>query len=217
MCSLIIIVYSFYRTDGDILELIMINSEKIKIMLTREDMTKYNIHMYSLGHTGSAIKEAFGEVLSDIKTRTGFDTLSSKTILQVYPSRDGGCEVYITRLKNDLKLKNGEKHECAGQSTNITVKRWLEKVIFSFEKLTDTIDACRLLYLSGYDKSSSLYLCDDTYYLFLETEIKPKGRYDELTSLCDFGKRLECKITQAFICEHGELIVPDRAVEALAL
>ena len=74
------IVYSFYRTDGDILELIMINSEKIKIMLTREDIKKYDIRMYSLGHTGSAIKEAFSEVLSDIKNKTGFDTLSKKQI-----------------------------------------------------------------------------------------------------------------------------------------
>ena len=210
------IMYSFYRTDGDILELIMINSEKIKIMLTREDMAKYNIHMYSLGHTGSAIKEAFGEVLSDIKTRTGFDTLEAKTILQVYPSRDGGCEVYITRLKNDPKLKNDDKHESLTQ-TNITVKRWFQKIIFSFEKITDTIDACRLLSSVGYDKSSSLYLYDRTYFLFLESEIKPKNRHDEFTFLCDFGKRLDCKITQAYIYEHGEVIISDRAVEALAL
>ncbi len=211
------IVYSFYRTDGDILELIMINSEKIKIMLTREDMTKYNIHMYSLGHTGSAIKEAFGEVLSDIKARTGFDTLSSKTILQVYPSRDGGCEVYITRLNKDSKQKSNEKYDSARAQTSITIKRWFEKVIFSFERLTDTIDACRILKTTGYNKSSSLYLYKSTYFLFLETEIKPKGRHDELTPLCDFGKRLDDKITEAYIFEHGDVLIRENAVEALAL
>lgn len=213
------IVYSFYRTDGDYLELIMINSEKIKIMLTREDMLRYDIRMYSLGHTGSAIKEAFSEVLADIKERTGFDTLSSKTILQVYPSRDGGCEVYITRLSAEGsgrmhtdRFTDEQKHS----ETKITIRRWCECVIFAFENITDVMDACQTLKAGGYDKSSSLHRCGDSYYLLLETEMRPKGSTDELTKISDFGKRISGKITEAYIYEHGEMIINAEAVEALA-
>ena len=63
------------------MELIMINSEKMKIMLTREDMTKYDIKMYSLGHTGNAVRKAFSRVLEDIKSETGFDTVTEKSMV----------------------------------------------------------------------------------------------------------------------------------------
>lgn len=197
----------------------MINSEKIKIMLTREDMTKYDIRMYSLGHTGSAIKEAFAEVLADIKAKTGFDTLSSKTILQVYPSRDGGCEVYLTRLSPE---GGGNLHsdrftdDNKRSDTKITIRRWLESVVFSFENITDVIDACRVLNDIAYDRSSSLHFCLGAYYLFLETETKPKGANDELMRLSDYGKRISGKLTQAYIKEHGECLISDNAVSALS-
>ncbi len=195
----------------------MINSEKIKIMLTREDIKKYDIRMYSLGHTGSAIKEAFSEVLSDIKNKTGFDTLSKKTVLQVYPSRDGGCEVYLTRLNSDGgdKLHSDRPTDFNKQTdTPITIRRWLETVIFAFGRITDVIDACRTLDLGQYSKTSSLHVCSGVYYLFLEAEIRSKS--DDLIKLSDFAKRVDNRLAQAYITEHGECIIKSGAIEALS-
>ncbi len=211
------IVYSFYRTDGDSLELIMINSEKIKIMLNREDMTRYDIQIYSLGHTGSAIKETFRQVLSEIKEQTGFDTLSGKALFQVYPSKDGGCEIYITRFKDleqcDNLTNNTDKNAQAKQNP----KKRFKNTVFYFESLTDTMDACKSAKADGYSRKSSLYKGNDGFYLILENEIRPKNAPDELVKLNDYGTKINSKVFEAYIHEHMEKIITKNAVEALSM
>ena len=198
------------------MELIMINSEKMKIMLTREDMTYYDIKMYSLGHTGNNVREAFSRVLEDIKSETGFDTVTEKSILQVYPSRDGGCEVYVTRLggKGDEGVPT-DNSKSGRDSAKVSVRTWLEDVIFVFENITDTIDACRLLRADGYVYNSRLYEKDGKYYLFLEDDTCGINLTGELCRLSDFGKKIGGKITEAYIYEHCELMIAERAVEKL--
>lgn len=212
------IMYSFYLTDGDNVELIMINSDKMKIMLTREDMTYYDIRMYSLGHTGNAIREAFSKVLDDIKQKTGFDTVAGKTILQVYPARDGGCEVYVTKLceKGDESVPY-DSYAGGKESMKITMKKWLEDVIFVFDSITDVIDACRLLSSDGYSYKSSLYEKDGRYFLFLEDDTCGINLAGELCKLSDYGKKIGGKITESYIYEHCDLIIKDKAVEALSV
>ena len=198
------------------MELIMINSEKMKIMLTREDMTKYDIKMYSLGHTGNAVRKAFSRVLEDIKSETGFDTVTEKSILQVYPSRDGGCEIYVTRLlvKGDEAVP-AEEVKSSREGARISVKKWLEVVIFVFENITDTIDACRLLVSLGYAYGSRLYEHKGQYYLFLEDDTCGINLTGELCRLSDFGKKIGGRITEAYIYEHCRMIIAERAVESL--
>ncbi|MBQ4137632.1 MAG: adaptor protein MecA [Clostridia bacterium] len=200
------------------MELIMINSEKIKIMLTREDMVRYDIRMYSPGHTGSAIKEAFAQVLEDVRSQTGFDTLSKRTVLQVYPSRDGGCEVYLTKLgtgtgdkRYDTKTADECKHTIPKPDT-----RHFEDAVFAFDELYTVLDACRMLNNDGYDRPSSLYVCNEKYYLFLKTQARIKPGFDELIRLLDFSKRIGGRITKAYITEHGEPLVPENAVYLLS-
>ena len=199
-----------------VMELIMINSEKMKIMLTREDMTYYDIKMYSLGHTGNAVRKAFSRVLEDIKSETGFDTVTEKSILQVYPSRDGGCEVYVTRLPgkgDEVMPTEGAKSGQGG--ARVSVKKWLEEVIFVFEEICDLIDACRLLLSCGYAYDSRLYEKDGRYYLFLEDDTCGINLTGELCRLADFGKKIGGRITEAYIYEHCRLIIEERAVEKL--
>lgn len=196
----------------------MINSEKIKIMLTREDMTRYDIRTYSLGHTGSAVKEAFSKVLSDVKENTGFDALTSKTILQIYPSRDGGCEVYVTRLTEDedKNVSGDSKKDVIRSGGNEKTVRY-EQTMFAFDNMIDVIDACALLKRLDYGESSSLYLCEKHYYLFLKSRIKPKYAADELMPLSEFGKRINDPIAEVYVCEHGECIIGNDAVSALSI
>ncbi len=213
------LLYCFCTKGGGLeitMELIMINSEKMKIMLTREDMTYYNIKMYSLGHTGNNVREAFSRVLEDIKSETGFDTVTEKSILQVYPSRDGGCEVYVTRLggKGDEGVPT-DNTKSGRDGARLSVKKWLEDVVFVFESITDTIDACRLLSALGYAYGSRLYEKDGKYYLFLEDDTCGINLTGELCRLADFGKKIGGRITEAYIYEHCKLLIAERAVENL--
>lgn len=191
----------------------MINSEKLKIMLTREDMTKYDIQLYSKAHTVSAIKETFSSVLTEIKERTGFDTLSQSSVLQVYPSRDGGCEIYITRNDDDVTRYPSAPNAAAAREDILR----LERKIFVFDDILALTDACALLKSRGYSGLGALYAYNNEYYLLLEARARAYRIKSELMPLFDFGRCVEGPFEEAYIIEHGECIIADRAVEALSL
>lgn len=190
----------------------MINSEKLKIMLTREDMTKYDIQLYSKAHTVSAIKETFSSLLTEIKERTGFDTLSQSSVLQVYPSRDGGCEIYITRNDEDVTRCPNVSKAAAREDI-----RRLERKIFVFDDILALTDACVLLKSRGYSGFGALYTYNGEYYLLLEARARAYRIKSELMPLFDFGRCVDGPLGEAYIREHGECIIAECAVEALSL
>ena len=73
-----------------------------------------------------------------------------------------------------------------------------------------------MLYANGYDRPSSLYVCNEKYYLFLKTQARINTGYDELIRLSDFAKRIGGRITKAYIIEHGEPLTLENAVYMLS-
>ena len=80
------------------MELILINEKKLKIMLTPEDMREYEIDCESVDYARAETRRAFWSILDEAKHRTGFDAASERVYIQLYPSREGGCEMFVTRL-----------------------------------------------------------------------------------------------------------------------
>ncbi len=77
------------------MEHILISPGKLKLMLTRDDLARYELTDASVSE-GS--RGAFKLLLEDAGRLTGFDAGDDKLFIQLYPSKDGGAEVYITRL-----------------------------------------------------------------------------------------------------------------------
>ena len=80
------------------MELIMISESKLKIMLTSEDMKEYSLNYDNLSYENTETRRAFWSILDEAKHRTGFDAASERVFVQVYPSKKGGCEMYVTKL-----------------------------------------------------------------------------------------------------------------------
>lgn len=76
----------------------MISDSKLKIMLTSDDMKEYSLDCSTLDYENTETRRAFWSILDEAKHRTGFDAASEKVFVQVYPSRAGGCEMYVTKL-----------------------------------------------------------------------------------------------------------------------
>ena len=88
------------------MELILISDSKLKIMLTRDDLRLYSIDCDTLDYENTETRRAFWSILDEAKHRTGFDAASEKVFVQVYPSKAGGCEMYVTKLG---ALEEGEQ------------------------------------------------------------------------------------------------------------
>ena len=79
------------------MELIKVNSVKLKIILTPKDMEEMDITNETLDYDSVKTRSALRNILEKAKIETGFDTKRDKIYVQVFPSNDDACEMFLTR------------------------------------------------------------------------------------------------------------------------
>jgi len=80
------------------MELIVISHTKIKIMLTRPDMARYELTTAHIDSTDERTRCAVRHILADADKQVGFDTEGQRLFVQFFASKDGGCEIFVTKL-----------------------------------------------------------------------------------------------------------------------
>ena len=130
------------------MELIKINQSELKVMMSADDMKKYDL---SGDEDEYAQKAALRGILREARERIGFACSGEKLIVRMFPSRDGGCEMFVTKLsaKSSTERENGVIFAPASLYDGVYV--------YSFANLNDMISACRRLSDAGYRDGSSAY------------------------------------------------------------
>lgn len=93
------------------MELILINQTKLKIMLTAPDMTHYELfpdQLEQMACTDPHTRAAFRHIFDDAEAQIGFHTAGEKLLVQMFTSKCGGCEIFVTRLLPDDQPKAEE-------------------------------------------------------------------------------------------------------------
>ncbi len=83
------------------MELILISDTKLKIMLSESDMKEYNIGKEA-DCAESNTRHAIRSLLDRVKDITGFDTDGEEIFIQLYTSKGGGCELFITKCREEV-------------------------------------------------------------------------------------------------------------------
>ncbi len=193
------------------MELIPINEQKLKIMLSREDLAAWHLDCESMDYDTTETRRALWGILDEVKKKTGFDAAQEKVFVQLFPSQNGGCELYVTKLT--------EKSENAPVTRCKNLPLW-EKTLYAFSRLEDMLSACARLAECGFASDSAAYAEMHTYYLSVGNSLpQTKRGFREGVSPCDlvseYGKKIDLT-KEAWLCEHGECICPDHAVERYA-
>ena len=142
------------------MELIKISPTKLKIMLTPEDMREYEIDCESVDYARTETRRAFWSILDEAKHRTGFDAASERVYIQLYPSREGGCEMYVTKVG----LIAAPDGSTGPGMLRVAPER---RLAYSFDGLDTLLRACRQLRDSAdaqnsaafFDADGKCYLC----------------------------------------------------------
>jgi len=223
------------------MELIPINDSKLKIMLDESDMKELNIG----DRTDCACIEtryAIRTILERAKEEIGFNTEGSEIFVQLYTSKGGGCELFVTKStalipaehepeqKNDKKNKKREvqqkktpKEDCRALSLRADTlpdqrRTTFGKMIYSFDTLRDVCAVCKILKSRSHDILSRAYCGEqDDFYLVLEnTNMSAYSRLDSLTFILEYGKRERTDHISTYLSEHGQVICQENAVEILS-
>lgn len=190
---------------GFLMETVFINKDKLKIMLTCNEMAKYRI-----GNDFSKDKaEAdliIWDILDDAAVSTGFDTAKGSFYVQMYPSKDGGCELFVTRIaaasnyseKTEHLLRENKKPKISDFGQFSEKKLY----IYAFSDFEALLSACKAIHLTHRDTLSLAYYdkVSEKVFLFLDKEAE---------RLSEFGA-VKCKNAEKYyIFEHCTLFSRD--------
>lgn len=210
------------------MEFILINDNKIKVMLTEEDLREFEIETEELDYSNTETKRMFWDVLSRAKKLTGFDTDGQRVLVQLYPSRHGGCELFVTKVGNLCALDDN----CpVGKGTPILSEKISldtdddivsddesELVAFSFDSLKNITAVCRRLLHLEYSETSSAYIGENGRYYLILSNVDVSGyTLDKYSFLFEFGELESYETTSIYLTEHAQSLEKQRAVSILAV
>ena len=180
------------------MEVIVIDESRIKLMLTAEDMAAYRI-------SGGGTKEALKGIMSDACRKCGYGgtVMRGRVYVEMYPSRKGGCELFVTKLA-ERERDNGTVMKSGNEGILAEYRKYIfrGRVIYSFESMSNLLHACLGLMKNGYGGDSSAY-CDEgqrIYYLILDHESHIASEH--LGTLCQSS-------VYYYINEHCRMLCAD--------
>ena len=206
------------------MEYVMINESKLKVMLEESDLAGFELSPDELDYANPEAKQLFGDILGYAKEELGFDTSGYRVLLQLYPSKDGGCEIFITRLGKleDTNEPKSRENEAKG-SSHKPRKKSKRKKAFRFECLSHLVGACKRLAESGSLPHSEAFtdLCGE-WFLILSygddeySEVMDMLPVNELSFISEYGSPEDARALSLYLGEYGKAICQTNAIETLS-
>ena len=195
------------------MELILISASKLKVILDADESRKYKI-TDAPGGVRKCDKSCLSEILDDIYRLSGFDTKSDSLSIEIFESKSGGCEMFITKQaeKRTYTQKEIKKlcRECL--SDNLTLS-------YIFKTMSDLIFVCKLLGAKtlpaksrAFNVGSKNFYLILTFFSFFTPEL-----YDSLEFISEFGERISSEGLEDYLDEYGKEICHSEAVETLSM
>jgi negative regulator of genetic competence, sporulation and motility len=190
------------------LEFLLIGESKIKIVLTSDEARKYRLTTSSAETCGPSARRSFWRVLDLAKAEVGFDPAGDKVLIQLYPIKDGGCEMFVTKL--GLLPESSAKLVLKSDKISMLQKR---NSLYAFDSLESLISSSRALKLvaESIKIKSSVYELAGKYYLLIE-EYGRGGDPVEFPCVLEFATGLTADLA-AYVLEHAECIAEEKAIE----
>lgn len=175
------------------MDVIKIGKDNMIVILTKEDMTKYRISPDMPAGFGRQALSALRQIAFGAQEESAPSHGDEKLLVQVFPSKEGGCEMFVTRVSS-VSCTDLQNHYIHTDS----------KEIYMFAEMAELLAACRSLAGAGYSAESRAWAETDTenrrYFLEL---------CDEYGHMCEFGARRLAEIAPYYINEHCSLICAD--------
>lgn len=196
------------ETDMDFLK---IGKSKLKVSLTPEDIRKYKLTDVDADTDLAIHKRTFFRIIDIAERQVGFSPKSDKLLLQFYPGRDGGGELFVTRLSILTEAKRNIISKAENLSTLMRGRR-----AYFFDSVADATALARSIAArTEPPKSSALYITESGSAVIEIEEITAGDSSDEYHELCEFSDRLTAEFF-LYLREHSITVFEDDAIRQLA-
>ena len=190
------------------MEFLLVGESKIKIVLSEEERISYALDASSPDISAPGARRSFWRILDMAKNEVGFDPSGDKVLIQVYPIKAGGCEIFVTKLG----ILPDASARLVAKSNKVAMLS-KNKSLYAFAELDDLIRATRAVRsISGETiPESDVFLIEDKYYLSID-EYGKGGEPMEFPCILEFGIGLAADLF-TYILEHSVKLTDGDGVE----
>lgn len=194
------------------MEFLLIGEAKLKIVMTEEETERYKLTSLGAECNTAEGRRAFWQVLDMARNEVGFDPAGDKVLIQFYPIKAGGCEIFVTKL--GILPSNSARLVSKSDKISMLSRR---KSYYFFENESDLNRAIVALkrFLGSFRPEADAYKSDSgIYYLAIE-EYGKGGESLEFPQILEFGKAISEDL-QLYVGEHFEKIADKNAIDLLS-
>ena len=207
------------------MEILKISKTAIKFSLTREELSLRGLSAEALDKTTTGAKRLIWELMDRARVEQGFDCGDARLLVRVFPSRDGGCELFVTSEKEEERKENEEEEE---EERNDERARSLPRAVLLLPESDEALfSLCRRMKASGFRGKSELFADEQNRLLLL---FEPCGRLpsyireqsEKRTAhafpfVGEYGTVFAAsEERRAYLAEHARSVCGKNAVETLS-
>ena len=180
------------------MEFLLIGQSKIKIVLSESELRKYKLDRECGDLESPVSRRAFWRVLEAAREAVGFDPAGDKVLIQFYPTKSHGSEIFITKLG----LLSESSAELVSRSDRVSMISKRES-IYVFEGIEELIGAVKAIKRTVGDDipDCDVYLAPSGRYFLEIEEFGRGGERAEFPCISEFGN-LAVGDFHAYLSEH---------------
>lgn len=200
------------------MELIRISDSKLKVMLTPMDMRQFELSTDNFYDDSEKMHRSFRLLLDEVKRQSGFEADDHRISVQYFPSREGGCEMFISNLSPERESTTCALTPASGmQPATRSRGSFCRSFAYRFDGLEELLSVCRRLLPLDYITASSAWRDDaGRYYLILNTfAASPFATPEELYFVVEYGRLENAAQLRLYLSEHGEVVCAEDAIGTL--
>lgn len=210
-----------------------ISDTQIKFILTKSDLISRHLTLADLTNQNEKTSRLFKEMLDKAVKNFNLKPESNPFMIEAMPIKEG-LMILISKVDSNKSLSSGidflpetikagrfrqgpffDLKEEASPHIN---RKDAKYSIFVFKSMDEASSASKRIE-ADFEGESSLLKLKDSFYLLLKRR-KPQNelKTDNLeTALSEYGrKHISNSVSSAYIKEHGEVIIADRAINILS-
>jgi hypothetical protein len=141
------------------------------------------------------------------KSEVGFDPSGDKVLIQLYPIKNGGCEIFVTKL--GILPESSARLVSKSNKVAMLSKK---KGLYVFSDIDELICAARAVMAVSGDvlPESDVFYANDKYYLSIE-EYGKGGEPVEFPCILEFGVGLAADVLN-YVSEHATRLTEGDAI-----
>ena len=208
-----------------------ISENQLKLTLTKDDLKERDIRLEDLITPSEKTQKLFRDIMEQALDEEDFiSSENTPLMVEAVPMGTEGIMIIVTKV-NNKDGKNSKSSDLLQQAQE--TRRWKKKpldtlehaeeknsdtMIYSFSQLDDIISVSLRLD-SVFKGESSVYKNENNYFLVLQgdTYTAENSSADMELILKEYGqKHVSTPLAKYYLLEHGETIIAEKAVKALA-